>query len=250
MSDARTPASPWGRGDQPPPPSVAKRIVSGILCLIGVAILLGLGTWQLQRLKWKEDLLARVAALKTAAALPLEPVLSAGGDMDYVRATFTCPDLERRPTLRLFGVRDGVAGYRLIAACPLGTGSILVDRGFTAMEQAAVAGQPGRAVLPGPIVGVLRTGDKATFVTPPNKASDNLWYSRDVAAMAQTLAAPRPAPVFLMLESPAPAPGGPTPAPVPIDIPNRHLEYAITWFGLAAALVGVYVASLFRKRQS
>jgi surfeit locus 1 family protein len=251
MSEPHAPASPWGRSDQTPAPSIRRRIVSGILCLIGVAILLGLGEWQLQRLKWKEDLLARIAALRTAPAKPLETVLSAGGDMDYVRAAISCPDLERRPTLRLFSVRDGSAGYRLITACPVSAGatsSILVDRGFTTLELAAAAGQPGRAALPAPIVGVLRQGDKPTFVTPANQIDENLWYSRDVAAMAKKLGAARPAPVFLMLESPAPPPGGPTPAPVPIDVPNRHLEYAITWFGLAAALVGVYVAMLFRRR--
>jgi surfeit locus 1 family protein len=53
-----------------------------------------------------------------------------------------------------------------------------------------------------------------------------------------------------MVEQPAPAPPGPTPAPVPADIPNRHLEYALTWFGLAAALVGVYVAMLLRRRRA
>jgi surfeit locus 1 family protein len=253
MSDPVAPASPWGRAGDMPPPSIRRRIVSGVLCLIGVAILLGLGEWQLQRMKWKEDLLARIAALQTAPARPLEPLLRAGGDLDYVRAGFTCPDLERRPLLRLFAVRDGVAGYRLITACPVAAGpvsSILVDRGFVSLEQAAVAGQPGRAELPAPIVGVLRKGDKPTFVTPANRVDENLWYSRDVAAMARKLGVAAPAPVFLMLERPVPAPGGPTPAPVPIDIPNRHLEYAITWFGLAAALVGVYVASLFRKRQT
>jgi surfeit locus 1 family protein len=228
---------------------MGRRIVSGTLCLIGVAILLGLGVWQLERLKWKEDLLARVAALRTAPAKPLAMVLGAGGDLDYVRAVFDCPDLERRPTLRMFGVREGKAGYRLIAACPTGAGSILVDRGFVPLEAAYVAAQPGRAVLPGPVVGVLRRGDKPTFVTPANRVAENLWYSRDVPAMARALGASAPAPVFLMLETPAPAPGGPTPAPVPIDIPNRHLEYAITWFGLAAALVGVYVASLLRTRR-
>jgi len=229
------------------------RVSSGVLALIGLCILIGLGAWQLQRLKWKEDLLARIAALQTAPARPLEALLTAGGDMDYVRAVFSCPDLERRPLLRLFSVRDGAAGYRLITACPVGAGatrSILVDRGFVALEQAGRAVEPGRALLPGPVTGVLRKGDKPTFVTPANQVGANLWYSRDVPAMAQKLAAPAPAPVFLMLEQPAPEPGGPTPAPVPIDIPNRHLEYAITWFGLAAALVGVYVATLFRKRQS
>ena len=224
------------------------RPVSTVLALAGLCILIGLGVWQLHRLTWKEDLLARIAALQNAPARPLEAVLGAHGDMDYVRVSFACEDLERRPLLRLFAVRGGEAGYRLITACPAAGGSILVDRGFTAIDRSAVAMQPGRDQLPGPVIGVLRKGDRPTFVTPPNKPAENLWYSRDVAAMAAKLGASAPAPVYLMLEQPAPAAGGPTPAPVPIDIPNRHLEYAITWFGLAAALVGVYVASLFRKR--
>jgi len=66
--------------------------------------------------------------------------------------------------------------------------------------------------------------------------------------MAAALHAARPAPVTLMLERPAPEGGLPRPAPVPTNIPNNHLGYAITWFGLAAALVGVYLAMLFRRR--
>jgi surfeit locus 1 family protein len=252
MSDKAARPSPWGAAPRPPAPSPRRRAVSAVLCLIGVVILLGLGAWQLQRLRWKEDLLARIAALQHAPARPLEAVLKAGGDLDYVRASFSCPDLERRPLLRMFGVREGVAGYRLIAACPVAAGayaSILVDRGFVSLEQADAAMKPGRAGLPGPVVGVLRAGDKPTFVTPANRVDQNLWYWRDVPAMARALGGTAPAPVFLMLEQPPPPPGGPTPAPVPIDIPNRHLEYAITWFGLAGALVGVYVATLFGKRR-
>ena len=60
---------------------------------------------------------------------------------------------------------------------------------------------------------------------------------------------PTPAPVFLFLESPKPTGFGPTPAPVPIDIPNNHLGYAITWFGLALSLVGVYIATLLARRR-
>jgi surfeit locus 1 family protein len=177
-------------------------------------------------------------------------VLRAGGDLDFVRVAFDCPDLERRPTLRLFSVRGGVAGYRLIAACPApggGYSSILVDRGFTPLEQADAAARPGRAVLPGPVVGVLRKGDKANFVTPKNRVAQNLWYSRDVPAMARQLRAAAPAPVYLMIEHPAPTSGLPVPAPIPADIPNRHLEYALTWFGLAASLIGVYAAMLLRR---
>ncbi|MGZ3277496.1 MAG: SURF1 family protein [Caulobacteraceae bacterium] len=242
---------PWGEVAplRPKGPGVA----AGALVLVCLAILIGLGVWQLQRLKWKEDLLARVKALQSAPARPLDGVLKSGGDLDFVRVSFDCPDLERRPMLRLFGVLDGMAGYRLITACPIAGGaysSILVDRGFTPQDQAPAAMQPGRAILPGPVTGVLRRGDRATFVTPANRVAENLWYSRDVPAMAGQLHAARPAPVYLMIERPAPLGPGPIPAPVPANIPNRHFEYALTWFGLAASLIGVYAAMLLRRRRN
>jgi surfeit locus 1 family protein len=228
-------------------------LISAVLVLVCLAILVGLGVWQLQRLKWKEGLLARIAALQSAPPRPLAEALQAGGDLDFVRASLDCPDLERRPMLRLFAVIDGKAGYRLIAACPAtggGYASILVDRGFAPLEEATAATQLGRAVLPGPVVGVLRKGDKANFVTPQNRVAENLWYSRDVKAMAGQLHAAAPAPVYLMVERPAPVGGLPTPAPIPAEIPNRHLEYALTWFGLAASLIGVYAAMLLRRRRT
>jgi surfeit locus 1 family protein len=235
-----------------------------VLCLVGVAILIGLGVWQLQRLKWKEDLLARVAALKTAPARPLDQVLKAGGDLDFVRVSFTCPDIAKRPTLRFFSVIEGHVGYRLIAACPIaenGASSILVDRGFEHYESENLT-QPStpdctRTPLPPltePLVGILRKPDKPTFVTPVNRVTDNLWYSRDLPAMARALKAGQSPPAFVALEPVSLAtraslePCAPIPVALPTDIPNRHLEYALTWFGLAAALVGVYLAMLLRRR--
>jgi surfeit locus 1 family protein len=231
----------------PNPPGVG----TAVLVAICLAILVGLGVWQLQRLKWKETLLARIAALQAAPARPLDGVLAAGGTLDFVRVAMACPDLERRPTLRLFAVWNGQAGYRMIAACPIaaaGFSSILVDRGFQPLEQAGPS-PPGRPILPGPVVGVLRQGDKANFVTPANRVGENLWYARDPAAMAKALGAAAPAPVFLMLEQPDPKGAGPEPAPIPANIPNRHFEYALTWFGLAASLIGVYAAMLLRSRR-
>jgi surfeit locus 1 family protein len=243
-------AKPWGEASAAP--QKGPGVVSGLLVLVCLTILIGLGVWQLQRLKWKEGLLARVAALQSAPARPLDVVLKAGGDLDFVRVSAPCPDLERRPTLRLFAVWKGQAGYRLIAACPIsaaGFSSVLVDRGFQPQEQ-SVPYPPGRLVLPGPVIGVLRQGDKANFVTPANRIGENLWYSRDVPAMAKQLGVTAPAPVFLMLEQPDPNGRGPVPAPVPADIPNRHFEYALTWFGLAASLIGVYAAMLLRRRRN
>jgi surfeit locus 1 family protein len=177
--------------------------------------------------------------------------LSKGRDVGLVRVVVYCPGLASAPYLELFGLKDGAAGVRLISACPTpGTayGAILVDRGFvsdTISARPPVADDPSTTIQ---LVGVLRAPDAATFVTPPNQPQANHWYSRDVAAMAAALDAPRPAPVFLMAETSSnPAWKALQPAPVPAEISNRHLEYALTWFGLAGALIAVYAAMLWKR---
>jgi surfeit locus 1 family protein len=231
------------------------RLLSAVFVLVGFCILIGLGVWQVQRLKWKTALLHRIDALQNAPAEPAEAVLRRIGDgldVGYVRVEMACPDLERTPTLRLFGVVEGQPGYRYVTACPLAGApyrSILVDRGFESIDQAK-APLPSGEALASPIVGVLRQPDPKSFVAPANRPEQNLWYWRDMPAMAKALGADAPAPVMLMLESPAPEGGWPKPAPIPVNIPNNHLGYAITWFGLAAALAGVYLASLLRRRKS
>jgi surfeit locus 1 family protein len=221
---------------------------------IAMAILIGLGVWQIQRLHWKEGVLARIAALQSARPQPLAAALtraSRGGDIEYTRVQADCPDIETTPFVKLFTPADGGGGYRIITSCRLNGGpygSVLVDRGFIAQEIVDRLRPDQAAALSRPIIGVLRRGDARNFVTPDNQPAQRLYYWRDIASMAHVLGAPSPAPTFLMLERPAPAELGPTPAPTPVDIPNNHLSYAITWFGLAIGLLGVYLASLWRRR--
>lgn len=232
-------------------------VLGALFSLAGLITLVCLGVWQLQRMAWKEDLLKHLAALKSQAARPLAEVL-AGNEKEFVRVSLECPDLMSRPRLRLYGIQDGQPGYRLMTACPIagGVASVLVDLGFEAQgpqadTPAACLNTPSAPDLPGPSVGILREPDTATFVTPANQPASNLWYSRDLPAMAKTLGAPPPAAFFVALESApgAAAAGCPLVRRVlPSDLPNNHLSYALTWFGLAAALVGVYVAMLFRRR--
>ncbi len=224
---------------------------------IGVAILLALGVWQVQRLAWKQGLLARIAALQTAPPEPLNVVLNrlarpgqpAQGEVDFVRVQVACPTLQQTPTLRLYAILDGVLGDRLITACPISGGryrSLLVDRGF--VDRDRIDGVRAGPAIDAPIVGVLRRPEVSSWLSLPNAPAE--WHTRDLAGMAAALHAPAPAPVTLMLERPgSPAPG-PRPAAIPTDIPNNHLGYALTWFGLAAGLVGVYVGKLRRPRPS
>lgn len=226
-----------------------------IAAAIALLILLALGTWQLQRLAWKRDLIARIEALQAAPARPLAPVLAArarGQDVDFTRVRVSCPGLSTAPYLELYGLREGQAGSRLISACAADAPpyrTILVDRGFVADTVSARPPVDPANRLPVEVTGVLRSPDPANSFSPPNRP--DRWFTRDTAAMAQALGASDPAPVFLMAETPTnPEWQALTPAPVPANISNRHLEYAVTWYGLAAALAGVYAAMLLKRRKS
>lgn len=223
-----------------------------IATVIAFAILIGLGTWQVRRLAWKADLLARVAALQAASARPAGAMLDRGGDLDFVRVVAICPGLAKAPFVELYSLRDGQAGARLISACRLQSAryrTVLVDRGFVVDTVSARPTVDLGDVDSITVTGILRKPEHGNLFTPPNRP--DRWFSRDVAGMAAVLKAPAPAPVFLMAET-ATNPDWPalTPAPIPVDIPNRHLEYAATWYGLAAALLGVYAAMLFQRRKS
>ena len=226
-----------------------RRIAALFAVVVGVVILVGLGVWQVQRLAWKTRLLERIAALRTAPPEPLGVVLNRLGDhvdVDFTHVVFTCPTLESARTVRLYAVSDEGAGDRIITACPLPPGgpyrSILVDRGFLPEGGAVTSGPP----QDGPVIGVLLRSAR----TGMPRAASGEFFSRDVEAMAADLGASAPAPVFFMLESPGPKAQGPRPAPTPTNIPNNHLGYAVTWFGLAAALIAVYIASLRARRRA
>lgn len=235
--------------DQPP---AQARLPIGltVVTAIALAMLVALGVWQLQRLAWKRDLLAHIGALQSAPARPIDQVLTTDAGLDFARVTVACPGLASAPYVKLYSLVDGQIGVRLISACVLTTGpygSVLVDRGFLAET---VTQRPAQSVstVPTAVTGVLRQPDKANFVTPAPQ--NDQWYARDVAAMAKTLKADRPAPVMLFAEtSTNPELKGLQPIAVPAEISNRHLEYALTWFGLAAALLGVYSAVLVRGRR-
>ena len=233
-----------------------RRLGLTLTFLIALALLVGLGVWQLQRLAWKQDLLERIANAQVQPAVSLEDALKAhrdGLDVEYARVVTDCPGLDQAAYLKLFALRERVIGFRAVSACPLEDatyGSILVDRGFVAEADAGRMPAPGGEAPPHrPVVGVLRVPEPPTFVTPEDRPAENAWFRRDIAAMAQALGARAPAPLFLMLESPPPQGFGPTPAPLPAAVSNRHLGYALTWFGLAAALTVVYAALLLNGRR-
>lgn len=220
-----------------------------VLTTAAIALLIGLGVWQVQRLRWKEGLIAKAEAASTRPPEPLDAVL-AGGDVEFRKAMMVCPGLATAPYVELQSIHDGQPGVRLISACrPAGRQDVLlVDRGFVA------DGQGGRprvlaSTLPLVLVGELRVTPPPPALAPP--PANGRFYARDTAAMATALGVTgqvRPETVFALTainpEVPAVVPSAP-----PAAFSNNHFGYALTWFGLAIALVGFYVAILRRRTE-
>lgn len=236
-------------------------MVETLFVAVGVAVLCALGAWQVQRLHWKTALLARIAALQVAPAEPLAVVLNRladGRPVDFSRVVTRCDGLGEREA-HLYGLRTDGPGWREVTACRLASGpygSILVDMGFS--RQVGLQPPRGeRVTLAGDalVTGVLRAPElKPWFAAlvappPPRRGDEGEFFGRDIPAMAAAVGAPRPAPVMLLLETPAAGPGL-IPSPLPTGIENNHLGYAVTWFGLAVALVGVWIATVVAGRRA
>ncbi|MFY8208451.1 MAG: SURF1 family protein [Caulobacter sp.] len=221
-------------------PATPRRFPIGltIATAVAFAILCGLGGWQLQRRDWKEGVLARLEALKTAPALPLVQVLTATArpeDLAWTRVSVDCGDVGGEPLPLVYGVRDGDVVWRAQAPCAVLAGPynmVLVDRGVVPGLTGQVAPAPRAFEAPRRVVGVLSPIEQ---------------LGGDRAKVLERYADRKPAPLVLMVEQETPAPAGLTPAPLPAEISNRHLEYALTWFGLAVTLLFIYAAMLWRR---
>ncbi|MEZ5732993.1 MAG: SURF1 family protein [Paracoccaceae bacterium] len=206
----------------------------------GVAVLLSLGFWQLQRLEWKEAMLSGIASRLNEApvSLPERPDQAADQYL-AVTASGTFGDGVLRV---LSGQKYVGSGYRVISPFTVGTRTILVDRGFIATETAIPAAPAGNVEVTGNLLWPV----EADSFTPAPDLKANIWFARDVPAMAAELGTE---PVMIVLRD-GPPDGAIAPAPVTTEgIPNDHREYAITWFSLAAVWLGMTAFLLWRIRQ-
>ena len=214
---------------------------------LALVLLLSLGVWQVQRLQWKEALIAESEA---AAALPPQPlsVVLAAADPEFRKATLTCPGLASAPFVELQTVQESQVGVRLVSACrPEGSAETwLIDRGFV---PDTVPARPPVGVSDTPVTLTV----ELRHTPPPGPMSAPStgihFYARDNAAMARGLNVTGPvgAQTLYALTSSNPEWPALQPSAPPAAFSNNHFGYALTWFGLALALAGFYIALLRRK---
>ena len=234
-----------------------------VATVVTLAVLAGLGTWQLERRTWKEALIETIQERATAEPIILDAaatLFGAGENLEYMPVRARGRFLHEK---EMFYYASGPQGPGYHVYTPLAGPSgvvLLVNRGFLP------EGERGKRVSTGadagPIVEVIgllrRPGAKGLF-SPANDTARNLWYWRDLESMAdQALGTGTPArrqvlPFFIEAVSPPigikPTPGTPRGGVTRLELPNRHLEYALTWYGLGLALIGVYIAFARNRRQ-
>jgi surfeit locus 1 family protein len=233
-------------GSVRPARSAASLLALGAAALAVFAVLIGLGVWQVHRLAWKRDLIARVDARVRAPPAPApEPaawpaVTTEADEYRHVRVTGTL--LNDRETLVQALTALG-PGYWVLTPLRTAVGSVyLINRGFVPPERRSPTSRHGGETAgETTVTGLLRISEPGGGFLRSNDPAADRWYSRDVPAIAATRGLGGVAPFFIDADA-SPLPGGyPVGGLTVISFPNNHLVYALTWFGLAGMLAAAVV---------
>ena len=210
-----------------------------------VLVLLALGTWQVQRLYWKEGLIAQRQAGLAAPTAPWAEAAGNPGAFLWHRVSARGRFLHDRELVLAARSMNGNPGYHIVTPFESAAGpALLVDRGWVPLDRkdpaARTDGQVAGEVTVG---GILRPGHRPSWLTPDNRPETNFWFWVDLPAMARAAGLEGSAIADVYLEADAtPNPGGfPIGGQTRTELPNDHLQYAITWYALAVALVVIYV---------
>ncbi|TPW28705.1 SURF1 family protein [Pararhizobium mangrovi] len=235
-----------------------RTVVALVLAAVVFCILIALGTWQVQRLHWKEGLLATIHERMREPPVPLkriEAMHSAGKPIEYrpvtVRGTF-----DKTKERHFLATHEGAPGFFVYTPLSTEDGETLfVNRGFVPDGRQDPASRPD-SLSKGPVTvtGLAREApaQKPSWVVPANEPKRNIFYWKDLQAMAAStgLTDARLVPFFV---DAARKPGSnalPIGGVTVIDLPNNHLQYAVTWYGLALVLLAVLAGSWYRRRDT
>jgi surfeit locus 1 family protein len=237
-----------------------------VIALAMTAILVALGVWQLQRRVWKHELITalneRIAAAPEGLPASSQWATLSPEHDEFRRVRFTAT-MQSKPDAMVYtsgsAIRTDVSGpgtWAFIPATLAGGETVVVNEGFVPntmqdrawQDRAVTSLMTGQPVL---MTGYLRFPEKPALLTAREDAAKRLWFVRDTDGMAKTLGWGAIAPFYIDLETPAPPSGMPKPGALEVHLKDDHLQYAITWFGLALAVAGTFgfwLVGLWRER--
>ncbi len=230
-------------------------LAPGAASLLAFALMASLGMWQLRRLEWKEGVIARIEARVSAPIAPLPGPETwaqlSPDDYEYRRVNLrgVFDHAREAHVFQAAGARTREPGFLVLTPLRLASGDqVLVNRGFVpqALEkpETRAAGQIAGETL---IMGLMRSPEARNLFTPADQPEKKVFHVRDPASIAGAYGLTRTAP-FTIDADETPVPGGwPQGGATTLNIPNKHLAYAWTWFGLAATLLGVFAAFAWRR---
>ena len=206
-----------------------------ILGIVGCGVLIGLGNWQIERLAWKEEILADINARLSAPPAPFSRFATEVAD-EYARVLINGTPTGEELHVLVSGTEAGT-GYRVISKFETGAGAILVDQGLLALDNKDAV--PLTVTMN--ITGTLLWPDDQNSSTPEPDLAANIWFARNVETMSAALDT-----LPFMVVATQTSPSDPRLAPLPVNtasIKNDHFEYAVTWFLLAAvwAIMSLYL---------
>ena len=237
------------------------RPVLTLCALLGLAVLISLGVWQVQRLAWKKSLIAQVEErVETGATLDLGVAMKkwrAGDDLEYTKVSVN-GTFQHDKEVHVFGTFEAKPGYYIYTPLLLETPTdfrapyLYINRGFVPERAKEIDTRPEGAIEGvQEIVGLFRAPQTKSAFAKMFEAEDNpetnTWFTRDAQAFA-TNANIEVLPVFVDVYPEVSAVLLPQGGTTRLDFNNKHMEYALTWFGLAATLIGVWIAFSVGRR--
>jgi surfeit locus 1 family protein len=216
-----------------------------IACVLLFALLCGLGVWQLERLQWKLALIATVNGHMTAPPVTLDQITALpAGDAQYRRVTLHGRFDHTKEAYVFTTNASGDPVYHVLTPFLTDGGkTLMVDRGAVPKERLDPASRAaGNVAGETSVTGIWRSPDAPGLFTPAPDLAHRVWYSRDLAGIAAADRITLSDPVLVEADA-RPNPGGlPLGGQTVVSFRNQHLSYAVTWFGLAAGLLGIWFA--------
>jgi surfeit locus 1 family protein len=226
-------------------------LAATLFTLIAVTIMVGLGTWQVERLAWKNALIDRIESGLRAAPAALPARVENPADWDFRRVSVTGQFLHDHELDLAARSMNGRIGYQIVTPLKRDDGTlVLVNRGWVPLEKRDPASRPEG--LPAGMVtieGVARVPAERGWMQPDNDPATNMWFWYDIPAMAARAGVSASEALPVVIEAGAAAnPGGfPIGGQTNVNIANNHLQYAFTWYSLAITLIVIYFVFHWRR---